>query len=308
LEDNAEDALANFFSTTDFTNLAGQLQKRWGDQALQLDVQGACPAADLKVQAGCNGRTSKPSTSNYTMENPYIVALQRRRDALLRTNEGWAKWADDDHVEVNDSVASRLAQKQDSMAILKVQQFGSETQDREYCAMFCTTHCVSNGGPRGFQTMDYEMSPTPRVHRYNTLNSRLETDEEDLPEDPPWAAEAASQHASRTSADAPVSAGYTDSIDTDSAFKHATADGPNSAKQESTLVVEMRAVRESSSEDDADASFLASLLLASDEFGLSSDEEGKEGETAPENDIVVEGSQKNIAAGMVKAIQPGSGF
>lgn len=249
---NADDALTNFFSTTDFTNLAGQLQKKWGEEAKQKNTASPDSATE-KVDK--KPLTKNPSESNFTMDNPYIVALQRRRDALFRSNEGWAKWADDDYVEATETVASQLAQKHDGVSMLN---FADEAlKERDVCGVpdiFCTPTC--GGAERAFELIEIEMMPTPRVHRYDALNSRDSRD-------PPWLIEAASR-ASRMDLEDELEhldLGFLESLD--SPEEIATSEVkplPNGNADMPDL-------------EDGDADFLAQLLLSSEEFRLPSDEE-----------------------------------
>eukprot|EP00928_Gymnodinium_smaydae_P035945 TRINITY_DN25207_c0_g1_i1.p1 TRINITY_DN25207_c0_g1~~TRINITY_DN25207_c0_g1_i1.p1 ORF type:complete len:423 (+),score=71.79 TRINITY_DN25207_c0_g1_i1:127-1269(+) len=99
-DDGVESALERYLSGPSGNLLAGQLQER-------LVMSGSEATA---------GSRDRPDGQSATMENPYIQALQQRRQELLRSAEGWA-------TEVNDSLASRLAtQRCDALATLFANQ------------------------------------------------------------------------------------------------------------------------------------------------------------------------------------------
>mmetsp|Transcript_92660 Transcript_92660/g.145418 ORF Transcript_92660/g.145418 Transcript_92660/m.145418 type:complete len:527 (-) Transcript_92660:113-1693(-) len=249
-DDNADDALTSFFGTTDFMNLAGQLQKKWSEEAAKNSHLMGPTLAETKVED--TQRSKSPSAPNFTMDNPYIVALQRRRDALFRTNEGWAKWADDDYVEATETIASQLAQKHDGVSMLDVEYEAPKQHD--VCGLpgiFCATNCAGNA--RGFELIEIEMAPTPRVHRYDALNSRDERD-------PPWVVEATSR-ASRLDPEEQherLEVGFVECMETASSSELKVSPSKRTSLPDS---------------EDSDADLLAHLLLSSEEFRLSSDEE-----------------------------------
>merc|ERR1711862_940012 len=102
--DGAEDALEGFFNATNFMDLAGQLQRKFANIHIPMEVPstsgGACPVDpdDMPLES--------------ITENPYIQALRNRRVELCRNVEGWT-------TEVVESLASRLAtQRSDALASL----------------------------------------------------------------------------------------------------------------------------------------------------------------------------------------------
>lgn len=101
----AEDALEGFFSATNFTDLAGQLQKKAAHVApVENSGQGGAGRGDEDPRAFLRAES--------ITENPYIQALRKRRNELFRSAEGWTS-------EVVDSLASRLAtQREDGLATL----------------------------------------------------------------------------------------------------------------------------------------------------------------------------------------------
>jgi hypothetical protein len=286
-QENADDALDGFFSTTNFTNLAGQLHERWGEEAKQTGPDSADdmqPQVETKQQSKCSG------AQNFTMDNPYIVALQRRRDALFRTNEGWAKWADDDYVEATETIASQLAQKQDGVSMLDVKLEAAKEQ--EYCALpgiFCSGNCGVT--MRRFELVDIEVAQTPRVHRYDVLNSRDEMD-------PPWLVEATSR-ASRLDPEDQnerPEMGFVEFMEPSeeicgeiaAAIRQSTFEiDDTKADQETTATCELECSsngnNDVSDSEDADANFLAHLLLSSEEFRLPSDDEEDTTMAVPQN-------------------------
>lgn len=99
----SEDALDSFFSGTNFVDLAGQLQQKFGNFSPAREVQsnmGTPRSQDTQVQ------------NESITENPYIQALRKRRDELRFTTE---KWADGSY-----TLASRLAtERYDALASLR---------------------------------------------------------------------------------------------------------------------------------------------------------------------------------------------
>jgi hypothetical protein len=143
--------LESFFRTADLSNLAHQLKKRFGGISsiagststvtetggtTQVAADGKDPEvkADEKPSSGEKPSSEKSSTLNginFSMDNPYIQALHRRRDALVRGSAGWARWSDDDHVEMTETIASRLAQRHDGVSKLHVTHDESNRRSRQ---------------------------------------------------------------------------------------------------------------------------------------------------------------------------------
>lgn len=264
--ETAEDTLQNFFSNTDFANLNGQLLQRWGTplEVPESPSNGAVDAAAPSV-ISLGPPVDPPTSANdasaatNSAENPFVQALNNRRDALFRSSEGWAKWADDDFANKNDSIASRLAQRQDGVSTLQFSR-GEESYttmpEQQSCSWpWCLPTSINVR--RRFQTVDYELAPTPRVHHYEQPDSRFDPNVE-----PPWLVSAAASR-SRASDDfkPPI-------IEAASALA-----GPSN---EGVAEVPERAPRKNS-----DSSILAQLLLASLAQEAESDEEGAPEGVAP---------------------------
>jgi len=84
----AENVLEEFFNTTEFSSLACQLQKQTLQAISQTLVEQGTEAGDGIFSSRIN---STFSNGNQVMENPYIHALNRRRDAFSHTSDGWGK-------------------------------------------------------------------------------------------------------------------------------------------------------------------------------------------------------------------------
>jgi len=275
-DDNADDALSSFFSTTDFTNLAGQLQEKWREEGKHSSAVAPDSNAVKVENRQLSGKSPiAPIATNFTMDNPYIVALQRRRDALFRTNEGWAKWADDDYVEATETIASQLAQQHDGGTILDFKY--EAPKEHEYCGLpdiFCMPDCA--GKSRIFELIEIEMAPTPRVHRYDALYSREERD-------PPWVVEAATSRTSRFDIEDQherPEAEFMECAETASASDFSRLIVYGNADLSDVKIQNGDA--DLSDVEDSDANFLAHLLLSSEEFRLPSDDED-EAMTVPQN-------------------------
>lgn len=99
----SEDALDSFFSGTNFVDLAGQLQQKFGNFS---------PARDAQSNLGTPRSQDTQVQNESITENPYIQALRKRRDELRQTTE---KWADGSY-----TLASRLAtERYDALASLR---------------------------------------------------------------------------------------------------------------------------------------------------------------------------------------------
>lgn len=121
----------------------------------------------------------EPSMGTFSSEHPFVTALKLRRDALLRSSAGWAKFADDDAADNCDTVASRLAKRHDGVSKLFVTP--SEDKDflhpieRKACGWFCSGYEAGRMG-----NLEYELAPTPRVENYPS-DARCGVEVE-----PPW--------------------------------------------------------------------------------------------------------------------------
>lgn len=109
----AEGALDSFFSDTDFGDLAGQLQRKFGAAAM-LPKEASRASNTSRSNPGADdadGDGQLPRCDSIT-ENPYIQALRKRRSELLKSSEGWTQ-------EESDTLATRLAtQRSDALATL----------------------------------------------------------------------------------------------------------------------------------------------------------------------------------------------
>jgi hypothetical protein len=160
----AEGVLEDFFNATDLASLSTELRNKFPSQKPRYQrLDGGDDDMDTS-SANC-------SDGRQVVENPYIHALKRRRDAFAHTNAGWGKW-DNDHEAVDASVASRLAQRNDGVSMLHIGQDESATEgsgcpqpgDRKVCSW---TLCSSEEG----RTIDYnnELAPTPRIDAHDTI-------------------------------------------------------------------------------------------------------------------------------------------
>jgi len=162
---HAEGALEDFFSATNFLDLAGQMQQKFGAMPAFAEDNGpqtsALPADDGDGQC---------FHSESITENPYIQALRKRRSELFRSAEGWSNDA--------ESLAAKLAtQRSDALAtLLKRRQ---ETPRIKSALPLCDAGSGSAGDlppplqwPVGLacgarpcgshEAMTYEIQPTPR--------------------------------------------------------------------------------------------------------------------------------------------------
>lgn len=191
------DQLLNFFSNTDFDNMSRQPRGRRSEKpsrraqpqphvaqpqaaALGADMVASSSSGDLLPE---RGGTVTQSLSISSMEHPFVTALKLRRDALVRGSAGWAKWADDDFEDTSsDSVASRLAQRQDGVSTLHVrhqQQGYRQLQQHKSCSWLCSPNNIING--TRMESVDHELAPTPRFTNYEQLDARF-----DPAVEPPW--------------------------------------------------------------------------------------------------------------------------
>lgn len=173
-EATAEDTLHNFFNTTDFELLTGRLQDG-------LPLQSGESNSTARDAQGFDGGYGSLNAhfQNYAMEHPFVTALKHRRDALVRGNAGWSKWSDDDFADTCDTVASRLARRQDGVSTLHISREEEEpsgyaaSHPHKACSWFCSPGNIV-AGSRFVETVDLELIKTPRVDRYEPVNSRFD--------------------------------------------------------------------------------------------------------------------------------------
>jgi len=200
------DQLLNFFSNTDFDNMSRQPRGRRSEKPSQRGraqplVEPHAPSlgADMVASSSSGnllperGGTVTQSLSISSMEHPFVTALKLRRDALVRGSAGWAKWADDDFEDTSsDSVASRLAQRQDGVSTLHVrhqQQGYRQLQQHKSCSWLCSPNNIING--TRMESVDHELAPTPRFTNYEQLDARF-----DPAVEPPWVVAGIASHTS----------------------------------------------------------------------------------------------------------------
>jgi len=147
--DEAEDALENFFNATNFVDLAGQLQKKFGSS---WDRNGNAGDEDY-------GQILR-SESMSILENPYIQALKRRRDELLLSTEGWTGAVG---TPPSASIASRLATRKD--AGLATLDLDADERPLKPCGWpLCS---ASRGGACREAPMIGEVTQTPRPDQFD---------------------------------------------------------------------------------------------------------------------------------------------
>eukprot|EP00747_Dinoflagellata_sp_TGD_P164851 gnl/TRDRNA2_/TRDRNA2_185368_c0_seq1.p1 gnl/TRDRNA2_/TRDRNA2_185368_c0~~gnl/TRDRNA2_/TRDRNA2_185368_c0_seq1.p1 ORF type:complete len:336 (+),score=76.08 gnl/TRDRNA2_/TRDRNA2_185368_c0_seq1:75-1082(+) len=100
----AEDELEGLFSGTNLFDLAGQLHR--------LKSVERKPEAQNNGADGNDAETCEMKKGNEVTDNPYIQALRRRRDELLRTADYWSDGP------AESSLASRMATQRDALATL----------------------------------------------------------------------------------------------------------------------------------------------------------------------------------------------
>lgn len=172
----AESALDNFFGDTDFGDIAGQLQRKFGAVGILPGDGGQSSSSGLDSSADWQ------HSSESITDNPYIQALQKRRSELLKSSEGWTQ-------EACDTLATRLAtQRSDALATLS--SSGRHTSafaecggdDGEGLSAECgpgsSADCAPGGIPpaltafsltvcarpcSGEEHAAYEIQPTPRL-------------------------------------------------------------------------------------------------------------------------------------------------
>jgi hypothetical protein len=163
--EDAEDALENFFSATNFLDLAGQLQRKFG-ASTDRDSRGI----SLENE-DCNMIRSE---SMSIMENPYIQALKRRRDELLLSTEGWSGSIG---TSASASLASQLASRKDT-GIATLEDTLPLPPTRFIDAPkpcggwpFCMADRPPGGWREGTAPIN-EMQPSPRVEQFDVLDGR----------------------------------------------------------------------------------------------------------------------------------------
>lgn len=175
----AEKVLTSFFSEHSVADLAGQLERKFGNTPAPSRPDGHA-AASASIWSATTGISEEEEEqcedgqvfrSESITDNPYIQALRRQRDELFRSVEGWRS-------EMADSVASRLAtQRSDGLATLTTPTSFAETPRTQFVQNVSSTlawgSCLNTGVdqlPCGLRTSGevcrfQEMTPTPRVDR-----------------------------------------------------------------------------------------------------------------------------------------------
>lgn len=155
----AEDALENFFSSTNFVDLAGELQRKFGS-----GERGPGPGNEEY-----GGQLMRPEAISI-LENPYIQALNRRRDELLMNTESWNGTIGTPH---SASIASRLATRQDAgLATLEDPFADSRDGPLKPCGFpFCAP--IRAMGCREAAPMN-EVQHTPRMDQFEAFDERFE--------------------------------------------------------------------------------------------------------------------------------------
>lgn len=148
-EESDEDPLESFFSETNFVDLAGQLQSKFGSGTGQGKVSSAADEGEDAIT-----------------ENPYIQALRKRRTELSRSTEGWS----DDHD--SQSLAARLATERDD-ALATLSRASTDTPRRLpkpvpvqprnlFSDLGLPAFCAGRPCGDGDASV-YEIRPTPRA-------------------------------------------------------------------------------------------------------------------------------------------------
>jgi len=176
-EPETEDALEKFFSTTDFANLAGELQRRCAGQpppkareeeAQQVPPQAPPPQAAIFTARSVIGGAGSIGDDNLA-NNPYVMALNRRREEQLQSNEGWISCSFE---EADGSIPSRLATRQEGVAMLQGMGGQGGTAHAQHSGLSCACpFCIPDdhnapGSACEVQTMVHELQPAPRAHFY----------------------------------------------------------------------------------------------------------------------------------------------
>jgi len=171
-EVRGEDALDEFFSTVDFTNLAGELQRRWGSRpppraarGEEEEEQQAAMFTAHGLGGGCGG-----DDGDNLANNPYVLALNRRREEQRQSNEGWMSCSAE---EADGSLPSRLATRREGVAMLQGAggQAGSvrmQHSDSSCAWPFCIPgdRVAPGASACETETMVHELQPTPRADFY----------------------------------------------------------------------------------------------------------------------------------------------
>lgn len=157
-KDEAEESLENFFSATNFVDLAGQLQRKFGPTE-----RGSTGGSDEDY-----GHIIR-SEAVSILENPYIQALRRRRDELVMNTESWSGTVGTPH---SASIASRLATRKDAgIASFEDHDPLAETRTgplRPCGWPFCTASGSRSMGCREAIPMN-EVTQTPRMDAFDAL-------------------------------------------------------------------------------------------------------------------------------------------
>lgn len=161
--DEAEDALESFFSATNFLDLAGQLQRKFGTSS---DKE--CRGVSFENE-DC-GMIRSESMS--IMENPYIQALKRRRDELLLSTEGWSGSIG---TTGSASLASQLASRKDTgIATLEDALPPAPTRLPGAPKPCGWPFCMADRphGCRETSAPVHEVQPSPRVDQFDVFDGR----------------------------------------------------------------------------------------------------------------------------------------
>jgi hypothetical protein len=161
--DEAEDALENFFSATNFLDLAGQLQRKFGSPADRESRGVSLETEDCALIR---------SESMSIMENPYIQALKRRRDELLLSTEGWSGSIGTSGSPA--SLASQLASRKDTGIATLEDALPSVPTRLPGAPQPCGwPFCVTDRGPPGCRQTSVpinELQPSPRIDKFEEFD------------------------------------------------------------------------------------------------------------------------------------------
>lgn len=159
--DEAEDALENFFSATNFVDLAGQLQRKFGSTSERERNQ------SFSDEEGFGQIIRSESMS--ILENPYIQALRRRRDELFLSTEGWTGAVG---TPASASIASRLATRGDA-GIATLEDPVDRSGPLKPCGW---PFCISEGRANGCREAPWsDVLPTPRADQFDSFDSHCAT-------------------------------------------------------------------------------------------------------------------------------------
>jgi len=160
----AKDNLDGFFGETTLADLAGQLRSKFGANVRRKCEDQGASSSSSTLPGDSDSQPSARSLS--VMDNPYVQALQKRRDELFRSVEGWSS-------EVAASLASRLAtERSDALATLVKPPWETpRTADElpDLPSSLAWAMCIPTGPRPCGRTgeakacIGCEIAPTPRV-------------------------------------------------------------------------------------------------------------------------------------------------